>query len=174
MTATFSILRRLAPTSMAYMHHVPSVSILLLALALGAGCSAPATSSSASTGEDRSSTASKSKDLRTGVAQLTKGMTQANVRSLLGEPESAVTRDTAIGTVDAWIYRATYTSGTREVQTGTNTYTRENLFTNVPETVTEPVFGIQNIYETDELTVVFRANQLIEWAVTRNQSHQVN
>jgi len=149
---------------MATMPRILSVSVILLALALGSGCSTPDSTSSAPSGHD----------LRTGIRQLNKGMTQAAVRNLLGEPDSTTTKQTDIGTVDAWIYRSTYTTGSKQVQTGTTTYTRENPFTNVPETITEPVFGTQNIYEKDELTLVFQANQLLEWAVTRDHSQQVN
>src|SRR5690606_34067175 len=108
------------------------------------------------------------------TAKLTKGMSQADVHAVLGAPERTAQSETEIGPVEAWIYRWQYVARSEHIQTGTQSYSRENPITGQLETVNEPIMGIQQIYATDELTLVFSEGRLIEWAGTRNESRQVN
>lgn len=146
----------------------PVATLLLLSslgLALQAEDSAaPATASSTSTPTAKSAAGKSKGDVRDRIAQLKAGLSTKEAAKLLGAPERRVRKkETPVGPVEAWIYHSRYTAGSRHVQTGSTSYQRPNPITNVMETVTEPIMGVENTFVTEEHVLVFKDGGLIEW-----------
>lgn len=149
---------------------IPFATILGL---LAAGCSTTS-SSSAPTSTASASTSPDARELRAKLDQLQKGMPAEAVRALLGTPDKIVPIQTTEGPTESWIYFTTYTVGTRHVQTGTTTYTRENPLTGAMETLEEPILSVESVRATSETTLILRDGHLVEWRHVVDQSPLVS
>lgn len=153
------------------MRPVALLTLLALVSVLAAGC---ATAPSAGSPASAPAAKSDQDERRAAVAKLKKGMTAAQVRALLGAPDQVVPQQTAVGAVDAWIYRTKYTAGSRHIQTGSESYVRPNPLTGANETVVEPIMGVENTYVTEEHVLVMRKGRLFEWKSVAGQSKTIS
>lgn len=125
---------------------------------------APKTASAATSPELTSSTAAVA------VAKLTKNLTSAQVRSLLGAPAAIKPLSANGARGETWSYTFSGVTGTRLVPIATQEVPATNPLTGQSINRLEPVYQNQDVQTVDTLYLLLINDALVEWRVVRDET----
>jgi hypothetical protein len=105
---------------------------------------------------------------------LKKGMTGAELRQALGEPETIAPVEAPEGKAEVWTYHRKDAVGVRQVVTSVRNVPFADPLTGAMRSIQEPIYGQETVYAEEELKLLLFQDSLIEWKRTRRETRGYN